>query len=174
MDVESIITVGSVAAVVCVSVYAAVKQRHPRAITFGVRRFRKAGVLIGFGIVFGAFDPPNNRTALVLFAGSVAMSVIVGLARGRYSAVWLGVDDRTVMNRGTRLSIGLFVGLILAKCALSGYGQTRGVNDAGALGEILFMIGVMAGVYAEVVAGRGQAVLASRGSAVSAPASPTE
>lgn len=158
MDTASIITTVSIAAVVAATAYSAVKQRRPHTVAFGVARFKKAAVLVGAGVVFGAFDPPTNRVALVSFAISLAMSVVVGWLRGRWSLLWRAAGASTVLHRGTTLTIGLFIGLVLAKRALAGYGQSHGVNDHGAFGEILLMIVVMAAVYAEVVARRGEAL----------------
>lgn len=155
---ETIITWVSVGAVVIVSVNAAIKQRKAQPVKWGLLRFRKAAILIGAGVVFGAFDPPDSWLALELFVASLALSIAVGLLRGIWSEVWLDTDGQTVLNRGTSPTIALFLGLILVKCALSVYGQYQEINDEGALGEILFMIGTMAACYAEVVNRRAKAL----------------
>ncbi len=168
MDVTSVVEVVSVGAVVVVSVYAAIKQARPRKVRQDIWRFKKGFILIAAGLLFGAFDPPNNRTALVLFLVSLALSGLVGWLRGIWSEVWTGrtEDGATAVNRGTTLTIGMFIALIAVKCGLSIYGQTQHVSDQGALGDILFMIGSMAMVYAQVVFIRARNLLGREAAAV--------
>jgi hypothetical protein len=83
--------------------------------------------------------------------------VVVGLARGRLTRVVRDADGR-VLAQGTATTIGLFVGLVVAKFALGTLAYFLHISDDGGFGEILVMIAVMVAFQAELVWRRARAL----------------
>ena len=67
---------------------------------------------------------------------------MVGLLRGRLTTVWAAPDGH-VYSQGTWLTIGLFLGLVVAKFAMGAAAYILHISDDGGFGEILFMIAIM-------------------------------
>lgn len=121
-------------------------QRHE---VVGSSRFKLAIIYGVVGIAIGGYHVPANGLAWTFLLVSIALSVVVGLARGRFTRVW--PENGGVWAQGTPLSIGLFLGLVAAKFVLGTIAYFTGVNDSGGLGEVLLMIAVMVAFQAEIV-----------------------
>jgi surface polysaccharide O-acyltransferase-like enzyme len=126
-------------------------QRHE---VVGSSRFKLAIIYGIVGIAIGGYHVPTNGLAWLFLAISVALSVVVGLARGRYTRVW--PENGSVYAQGTALTIGLFLGLVVAKFALGTVAYFAGISDNGGIGEVLIMIAVMVAFQAELVWRRAQ------------------
>lgn len=120
-------------------------------------RFKLALIYAIVGLCVGGFTLPKTTTAFVLLAISIGLSVVVGLARGRLTKVWLGPEG-TALRQGTVVTIGLFLGLIAAKFALGTYEYLNDIRDTAGFGEIMVMIAVMVAVQAQIVWLRAQAL----------------
>ena len=109
----------AILALLALTGYAIYKQTQRHEVT-GQGRFKLAIIYAVVGIVIGGFSQPNTAAEWGLLAASLALSVVVGLARGRLTRMW--VDDRTdgrhVFAQGTALTIGLFIAMVVAKFAL--------------------------------------------------------
>jgi hypothetical protein len=129
-------------------------QRHE---VVGRSRFTLAAVYAVVGLAVGGFSRPDSLGEVLLLVAGLALSVVVGLARGRLTRVWADGDGR-VFAQGTRTTVALFVGLVAAKFALGTAAYFLHVSDDGGFGEILVMIAVMVAFQAELVWRRARAL----------------
>jgi len=145
-------------AIVALTVYALYKQsiKHP---VVGRTRFKLALIYIVVGVVVGGFYVPVDSLSWFLLAGSMLLSIVVGVARGSWSRLWREPDGQ-VFTQGTPLTIGLFLLLIGAKFALGTWQyMNHQPNQHGGFGEVLILIGLMVAMQAEIVWRRAQALL---------------
>jgi hypothetical protein len=126
----------------------------------GSGRFKTAIIFAVIGLCIGGFDLPSGATGWLMIAISMGLSLVVGVARGRLTRIWLATDGR-VMRRGTMLTVGLFLGLAAAKFILGTAAYAWHIDDGQGFGEVLLMIAIMVAVQAELVYRRGQVLLAS-------------
>ena len=144
--------------------YAIVRQTRRHEVV-GSSRFTLAVIYAVVGVAVGGFSRPDSVAEVLLFLAGLALSVIVGLARGHLTRVWRDGDGR-VYAQGTPTTIALFVGLVAAKFALGTVAYVLHVSDDGGFGEILLMIGVMVAFQAELVWRRARALDAPARAAV--------
>ena len=142
--------------------YAIYRQTRRNEVV-GSSRFKLALVYAVVGVAVGGFSRPDSTAELLLLVAGLALSVVVGLARGRLTRVWAD-DDGRVFCQGTPTTIALFVGLVAAKFALGTAAYFLHISDDGGFGEILVMIAIMIAFQAELVWRRARAL--------GAPASP--
>jgi hypothetical protein len=122
----------------------------------GASRFKLAIIYAITGVVVGGFSRPHTVTEVLVLVGGLALSVVVGLARGRLTRLW--AQNGRVYSQGTPSTIGLFLGLVAAKFAIGTACYFLHVSDDGGFGEILVMIAVMIAFQAEVIWRRAQAL----------------
>ncbi len=139
--------------------YAIYQQTQRHEIT-GAGRFKLAIIYAAVGLVIGGFSRPDTPAEWGLLAASLALSVVVGLARGRLTRMWVEdrPDGRHVVAQGTAVTIGLFLALVAAKFALGTWAYFAHVSDDGGFGEVMFMIAVMVAFQAELVWRRARAM----------------
>jgi len=135
--------------------YAVYRQTREQEIT-GASRFKMAVMYAVAGVVVGGFSRPHTLAEVLVLVASLALSVIVGLARGRLTRLW--ARDGRVFSQGTPLTIGLFLGLVAAKFAIGTACYFLNISDDGGFGEILVMIAVMIAFQAELIWRRAQAL----------------
>jgi len=135
-------------------------QRHEVAAR---GRFTMAIIYAVAGLVVGGFSQPESVAEWALLVISIALSVGVGLARGRLTRMWTEdrPDGRHVIAQGTVVTIGLFVAMVAVKFGLGTWAYFNHVSDDGGFGEILIMIAVMIAFQAELVWRRARALGAS-------------
>jgi len=135
-------------------------QRHEVAAR---GRFTMAIIYAVAGLVVGGFSQPESVAEWALLVISIALSVGVGLARGRLTRMWTEdrPDGRHVIAQGTVVTIGLFVAMVAVKFGLGTWAYFNHVCDDGGFGEILIMIAVMIAFQAELVWRRARALGAS-------------
>ena len=135
-------------------------QRHEVAAR---GRFTMAIIYAVAGLVVGGFSQPDSVAEWALLVISIALSVGVGLARGRLTRMWTEdrPDGRHVIAQGTVVTIGLFVAMVAVKFGLGTWAYFNHVSDDGGFGEILIMIAVMIAFQAELVWRRARALGAS-------------
>jgi hypothetical protein len=121
-------------------------QKHE---VVGSSRFMLAIIYGIVGLAVGGFSRPNTTADVVVLVGSLVLSVVVGLARGRLTRLW--AEDGRVWSQGTPLTIGLFLGLVVVKFAIGTACYFLKISDDGGFGEILIMIAVMIAFQAEIV-----------------------
>jgi hypothetical protein len=142
-------------------------QRHE---VVGSSRFKLAIIYAVVGVAAGGFSRPDGAAEWGLLAASLALSVVVGLARGRLTRVW--TDDtsgaRRVYSQGTAITVGLFLGMVAVKFGLGTYAYFAHISDDGGFGEILIMIAVMVAFQAELIWRRARALGARTSSRPSA------
>jgi hypothetical protein len=126
---------------------------------FGHYRFKMALIYGIVGLCIGV-TIPHTLAAEGLLVVSLAASVWVGAIRGRHTHIWRG-DDGRVYSRGTVFTVTMFLALIAFKFALGTGAYFAHVSYAASFGEILLMIGLMAGVQAELVWRRAKTLRAS-------------
>jgi hypothetical protein len=143
----------AIAALLALTGYAIYKQTQKHEVV-GSSRFKLAIIYAIVGLVVGGFSRPDSWAELLLLAGSLVLSVAVGLARGRLTRVW--AEDGRVWSQGTPLTIGLFLGLVAVKFAIGTACYFLKISDDGGFGEILVMIAVMVAFQAELVWRRGR------------------
>ncbi len=125
----------------------------------GPGRFKLAIIYGIVGLVVGGFAVPHGAAAVSILTVSVLLSVVVGVARGRLTRLWMA-EDGTIFYRGTVLTISLFVALVVVKFLLGAVAYVDHVNAGGGFGEIMVMIAIMVAVQAEIVWRRAQAMQA--------------
>ncbi|MEJ2870596.1 hypothetical protein WCD74_22715 [Actinomycetospora sp. OC33-EN08] len=128
--------------------YAIYKQSQRHEVV-GSSRFKLAIIYGIVGIAIGGYHVPVNGLAWLFLGISIALSVVVGLARGRYTRIWN--EGGRVYAQGTALTIGLFLGMVVVKFGLGTIAYFEGINDSGGIGEVLIMIAVMIAFQAELV-----------------------
>ena len=128
--------------------YAVYKQTQRSAIV-GSIRFKLAFIYAGIGLIVGGFAVPHNLIEVAFLGFGIALSLVVGIARGRLTKVWREGD--AVYSQGTPLTIGLFLGMIAIKFALGAVAYFVHVADGGGMGEVLVLIAVMVAVQAQIV-----------------------
>ena len=128
--------------------YAVYRQTRQTEV-IGHSRFKLAIIYAIVGLVVGGFSRPDGLTEVLLLAGGLVLSALVGLARGRWTRLW--TQDGRVYSQGTPLTIGLFLGLIAAKFAIGTVCYFLHISDDGGFGEILVMIAVMIAFQAEII-----------------------
>jgi type IV secretory pathway TrbD component len=126
-------------------------------------RFKLAAIYGVIGIAVGGFALPHGAVAIGLLGLSIALSAVIGVARGYQTRIWRAEDGR-VLARGTVVTIALFVGLIAAKFGIGTYEYLAGVRDSAGFGEVLLMIGVMVAVQAQIIWIRARGMVSGAGS----------
>lgn len=134
----------------------AIYQQTRKHQVVGNKRFKLAIIYAVIGLVVGGLNKPTN-TAVALLVASIALSIAVGLLRGRLTKVWAARDGH-VYSQGTPLTIGLFFGLVAAKVAMGTAAYFLHISDDGGFGEILLMIAVMVAFQAELIWRRARAL----------------
>jgi hypothetical protein len=140
------IEIVALVALVCFAVYRQTRQQE----VVGNTRFKLAIVYGVVGLVVGGFYFPDTGGEATLLVASIVLSAVVGLLRGRWTRVWAGADGR-VFSRGTPLTIGLFLAMVVVKFGMGTVAYFTGVTDHGGFGEILLMIAVMVALQAELI-----------------------
>ncbi len=135
--------------------YAVHRQTRQHEVV-GTSRFTMAVIYAIAGVVVGGFTRPHTVTEVLVLVGSLALSVVVGLARGRLTRLW--AHEGRVYSQGTPLTIGLFLGLVAGKFAIGTACYLLHISDDGGFGEILVMIAVMIAFQAEIIWRRAQAL----------------
>ena len=127
----------AIAILVGLTIYAVYRQsiRHE---VVGSSRFKLALIYAAVGLGVGGFHQPEGGIAWAMLIGSLLLSVVVGVARGRLTTLTL--EQRHVFSQGTPLTIGLFVALVVLKFALGAYQYMNGISSHGGFGEVMLMI----------------------------------
>jgi hypothetical protein len=149
-----------IVAVLALVGFAVYKQSRQQVFT-GSGRFKLAITYAVVGLVVGGFAWPEGIWGYALLAVGLALSAVVGLARGRLTPMWTeeGPDGPRVVSQGTALTIGLFLGLVGVKFALGTLAYFTGISDGGGFGEVLFMIAIMVALQAQIMWRRAQVLL---------------
>ena len=150
----------AIVALLALTAYAIYKQSRRHEIT-GRGRFKLAIIYAVVGLAVGGFSRPDGTAEWTLLIVSLALSVVVGLARGRLTRMWTDrtADEPRVYAQGTALTIGLFLGMVAVKFGMGTWAYFNGVSDDGGFGEILLMIAVMVAFQAELVWRRARALV---------------
>lgn len=123
-------------------------------------RFKMAVIYGIVAVCVGGFVRPEGALAWTLLGASIGLSVVVGLARGRLTHVWLN-DAGQAMRQGSTLTVALFLGMILAKFGIGTFAYLDHVQDGAGFGEIMAMIAIMVAVQAEIVWQRARVITAA-------------
>lgn len=132
-------------------------------------RFKLAIIYAIVGVCVGGFNLPSGAAGVGIVAGSLVLSVVIGLFRGRLTRLWVQPDGR-IMQRGTAVTIGLFLALIVVKVGVGVFAGFAHIDDGEGFGEVMVMIAAMVAVQAELVWRRARQLRGpSRAAAASAP-----
>jgi hypothetical protein len=113
-------------------------------------RFKMAIIYTIVGLSVGGFDRPSGLIGYGMIAIGLALSLVVGLARGRLTRVWADAEGR-VFSQGTAVTVALFLGLVAVKFGLGVLAWFAHINDGAGFGEVLIMIAIMIAVQAQIV-----------------------
>jgi hypothetical protein len=113
-------------------------------------RFKMAIIYAIVGLSAGGFDRPSGLIGYSMIAIGLALSLAVGLARGRLTRVWADAEGR-VFSQGTVVTVALFLGLVAVKFGLGVLAWFAHINDGAGFGEVLIMIAVMIAVQAQII-----------------------
>jgi hypothetical protein len=142
----SAIEILAILALVAWSVY---RQTRTSPVT-AKSRFKMAIIYTIVGLSVGGFDRPSGLIGYGMIAIGLALSLAVGLARGRLTRVWADTEGR-VFSQGTAVTVALFLGLVAVKFGLGVLAWFAHINDGAGFGEVLIMIAVMIAVQAQIV-----------------------
>lgn len=143
--VESVVVI----ALMAFSVY---KQTQRSEVKRGMGVFLIAIVYAAIGAVTGGLAVPTGAAAWLLLGSGAVLSLIVGLARGYLTRVWIDADGHR-MSQGTALTVGLFIALVASKVGLTVFAGYHGYQSASGFGQVLVVVAVMIAVQ-EYVARR--------------------
>ena len=129
-------------------VYSIYRQSQKHEVV-GSSRFKLAIIYAIIGILVGGFRPPIGFWPILVLLISLALSVVVGWLRGKYAKLW--VENGRVYSRGTPLTIGLFIGLVVMKFVIGTIVYLRQIHEDAGMGEIMVMIAIMIAFSAELV-----------------------
>jgi hypothetical protein len=147
-------------AILALTAYALYKQSVAHRVV-GRTRFKLALIYCGVGLVAGGFQWPPTTLAWMVLLGGLLLSAVTGVARGRWSRLWLDANGQP-MVRGTPLTIALFLLLIALKVGIGAWeAETHQAAAHGGFGEVLLLIGVMVALQAEIVWRRASKLAAS-------------
>ena len=134
---------------VALTAYAIYRQsiRHE---VVGRTRFKLAIIYAVVGLLAGGFALPQDAAAWLGLGASLGASVVVGLARGRWTRLHREPDGR-VFSQGTPLTVGLFLLLVGGKFAWGTWQYLQHAQPHGGFGEILLMIAAMVAMQAEII-----------------------
>jgi hypothetical protein len=77
-----------IAAILALTAWAVYRQTVVAEITLSPARFRMAAVYAVVGLLVGGFDLPHGWAGWAMIATGLALSVVVGLVRGRCTRIW--------------------------------------------------------------------------------------
>src|ERR1700744_5216183 len=120
-------------------------------------RFKMAIIYAIVGICVGGFDRPSGLAGYGMIAIGLALSLAVGLARGRLTRGWADAQGR-VFSQGPAVTVGLFLGLVAVKFGLGVLAWFAHINDGAGFGEVLIMIAIMIAVPGQIVSRRAEAL----------------
>lgn len=147
----SAIEILAILALVAWSVY---RQTRTAQVT-AKSRFKMAIIYAIVGLSIGGFHRPSGLGGYGMIVIGLALSLVVGLLRGRLTRVWSDPEGR-VFSQGTRVTIALFLGLIVAKIGLGAVAYLAHADDGAGFGGVLVMIAIMIAVQAQIVYRRAQ------------------
>lgn len=141
---------------VTLTVYAVYRQsvRHE---VIGRTRFKLAIIYAVVGLAAGGYYLPPDASSWVTLGVSLLASVVVGIARGKLTRLYLEPDGR-VFSQGTALTISLFLLLVIGKFAFGTWQYFHQAHPHGGFGEILLMIAAMVAMQAQIIWQRAQAL----------------
>ena len=137
-----------ITALLALAGYAVYRQTRQHEVV-GSSRYKLAIIYAIVGLVVGGFSRPDSWAEVLVLVAGLVLSVLVGLARGRWTRLWTA--DGKVYSQGTPLTIALFVGLIAAKFAIGTACYLLHISDDGGFGEVMIMIAVMIAFQAEII-----------------------
>jgi hypothetical protein len=140
-------------AVVC---YAVFQQTRRHQLHKG-SRFKLAAIYGVVGLSVGGAHLPETTLSIAFLLLSIALSLIVGLARGRLTRVWC--EGETAFSQGTKLTVTLFLLMIAAKFGLGTVAYLAHASEDGGAGEILLMLAIMMAIQAQLISKRAEALL---------------
>jgi hypothetical protein len=153
-------TITEILAILAMTAWAVYRQTRAARLGLDASRFKLAIIYAVVGVAVGGFDPPAGTLGWAMIGLGLALSLVVGLVRGRRTRIWID-DAGAVWSRGTALTVGLFLGLIATKFALGTAAYILGIDDGAGFGEVLVMIAIMIAVQAEIVHRRALVVVSS-------------
>lgn len=142
----SAIEIIAILALVAWSVY---RQTRTTPVT-AESRFKMAIIYAVAGLIVGGFDRPSGPAGYGMIVIGLALSLVVGLLRGRLTRVWSDPEGR-VFSQGTSVTLALFLGLIAVKFGLGAVAYFAHIDDGAGFGEVLIMIAIMIAVQAQIV-----------------------
>jgi hypothetical protein len=143
----------AILALVAWSIYRQTRQSEVTA----KDRFKMAIIYAIVGICVGGFDRPSGLAGYGMIAIGLALSLAVGLARGRLTRIWTNAQGR-VFSQGTAVTVGLFLGLVAVKFGLGILAYFAHINDGAGFGEVLIMLAIMIAVQAQIVYRRAESL----------------
>ena len=87
---------------------------------------------------FGTGSIPTDAAALGYLAVSVVLSIGFGIARGYSMPVWQ--DGARWMTTGTKLTLGLWIGLVGTKVVMGTIGSITGIFPGEHTGDVFVFI----------------------------------
>lgn len=154
--------------IIALTGYAVYRQTRRHQVD-GSSRFKLAFIYAGIGILAGGLYLPRTPVEIAVAGASLALSITVGLLRGRLTRVW--AEAGHVYSQGTPLTISLFLGLVLAKVGLGTLAYFARAGQHGGIGDVLLMIAIMIAFQAQIVWRRaGRLPLPAASSPAKAPA----
>jgi hypothetical protein len=134
--------------IIALTGYAIYRQTQRHQVN-GSSRFKLAFVYAGIGILAGGLYLPRTPVEITVAGASLALSVTVGLLRGRLTRIW--AEAGHVYSQGTPVTVCLFLGLVLAKFGLGTLAYFTHAGRHGGIGDVLLMIAIMIAFQAQII-----------------------
>jgi hypothetical protein len=96
---------------------------------------------------------PDSHAALAALTVSLGASLLLGARRGAQMPVWRGTDG-SWLTQGNRLTMGLWIALIVFKFVLGAVGNVTGWFPTETVGEIFITLGLSFAIQNVIVAHR--------------------
>lgn len=148
-----------IVAILAMTGYAIYTQTKVSEITGGGARFKMAVIYAIVGLAVGGFDLPSGVWGWAMLVFGLALSAVVGLARGYRTNIWNDADGR-IFRQGNATTITLFIALVASKFALGTLAYFMAIDDGAGFGEIMVMIAIMIAVQAQIMWNRAQTLSA--------------
>jgi hypothetical protein len=139
-----------IAVILALTAWAAYQQSVAKEVPRSNARFKMAIIYAAIGLTVGGFDTPSGRMGWTMIGVSLTLSFIVGLTRGRLTHLWVAEDGK-IWRRGSALTVGLFIGLIVVKFSMGFLAYLWRIDDGAGIGEVLVMIAIMIAVQAQII-----------------------
>ena len=108
----------------------------------------------------GTLEVPSGALGWGIAALGVVLSVVIGTARGLRTRMWVDGNGR-IMSRGSVLTVGLFVALLVIKIGVGVIAYLNGIHDGSGFPQVMIIVAIMIAVQGLILNRRAGALRAA-------------